>query len=108
MLYEFKSKAAGTVVMTQPIAEQLLAIIGKPPAPAGVFEPQALGPAIAALSAAVEKEKQAGTAGKTDKEKDDEGSEDPSKRIGLAQRAWPLIELFKAAQAARERVTWGV
>ena len=36
MLYEFKCKVAGTVVMTQPVAERLLAIIGKPPAPAGV------------------------------------------------------------------------
>ena len=56
MLYEFKSKAGGTVVMTQPVAEQLLGIIGKAPAPAGVFEPTHLPEAVRKLQAAVDAE----------------------------------------------------
>ena len=56
MLYEFKCKVAGTVVMTQPVAERLLKIIGKPPAPAGVFEPEHLASAIGALQSAVDRD----------------------------------------------------
>ena len=53
MLYEFRSKAGGTVVMTQPVAERLLEIIGKPPARAGVFEPDQLLAAITAIEASL-------------------------------------------------------
>ncbi len=106
MLYEFKSKAGGTVVMTQPVAESLLAIIGKPPGRAGVFEAEHLPAAIAALNGAIEQEKARGKPGSRDDE--DDPSVDPEKRIGLSQRAWPLIDLFKQAAAASQRVTWGV
>ena len=113
MLYEFKSKAAGTVVMTQPVAERLLGIIGKPPAPAGVFEPEHMAAAIAALQAAIEREavtrddKSVGTAGGKDETQDD-AQGDSSKHVSLKQRAWPLIDLMKAALAADQRITWGV
>lgn len=105
MLYEFKSKAGGTVVMTQEVGERLLAIIGKAAAAAGVFEPEHLPAAIRALQAAIDRERQAGPPPADD---DPEAGEDPARRIGLAQRAWPLLELFKAAVAANQRVTWGV
>lgn len=109
MLYEFKSKAAGTVVMTQPVAEKLLAIIGKPPGPAGVFEPAHLAAAIAALQSAVERDA-AGASGEPGANSDeDDAPTDPfTRHVGLKQRAWPLIDLMKAALAADKRVTWGV
>ena len=117
MIYEFKSKAAGTVVMTQPVAERLLGIIGKPPAPAGVFETEHMAGAITAQQAAIEREavtrndKGVGTAGgkhETQDETPDDAQDDSSKHVSLKQRAWPLIDLMKAALAAGQRVTWGV
>ena len=36
MMYKFKSRATGDVLMTQPVGERVLAIIGKPPAPQGI------------------------------------------------------------------------
>ena len=111
MLYEFKCKVAGTVVMTQPVAERLLKIIGKPPAPAGVFEPEHLAGAISALQATVQRE-QAGAAtndpDNRDEEEDSGSAQDGSKRISLKQRAWPLLDLMKTALAAGQRITWGV
>lgn len=104
MLYEFRSKAGGTVVMTQPVAERLLEIIGKPPARAGVFEPEQLRAAIAALEAAVAREQPA-----TVDDDDEQQSLPPMARaVSLRQRAWPLLELFRAALAREQRVTWGV
>jgi hypothetical protein len=103
VLYEFKSKAGGTVVMTQPVAEQLLDIIGKPPARAGVFEPGQLPAAIAALEAAVAREQPVSD------DDDEQQSVPPMARpVSLRQRAWPLLELFRAALAREQRVTWGV
>ncbi len=104
MLYEFRSKAGGTVVMTQPVAERLLEIIGKPPARAGVFEPEQLPAAIAAIEAAVAREKPVSV------DEDDEQQALPpmARAVSLRQRAWPLLELFRAALAREQRVTWGV
>ena len=104
MLYEFKSKATGPVVMTGPVAEQLLAIVGKEPGPKGIFTVEQLGPAIAALQAAVEREK-AEPAGAAD---DDERALDGPRAVSLAQRAWPLIDMLRDAQRAQQPVTWGV
>lgn len=109
MLYEFKCKVAGTVVMTQPVAERLLKIIGKPPAPAGVFEPEHLASAIGALQSAVDRD-QAGavTAGQANGDDEEESARDGSDRVSLKQRAWPLLDLMKTALAAGQRITWGV
>ena len=109
MIYEFKCKVAGTVVMTQPAAERLLKIIGKPPAPAGVFEPEHLPGAISALQAAVEREQAGAATSEPDNADNDEDSaSDASKRVSLKQRAWPLLDLMKTALAADQRITWGV
>ena len=108
MLYEFKSKAGGNVVMTQPVAERILAIIGKPPAAAGVFEPQHLPGAIAALQAEIAREAANGQANAGSNQEEEDTREEGAKRISLKQRAWPLLELMKAALAADQRITWGV
>lgn len=106
MLYEFKSKAAGTVVMTAPVAERLLAIVGKAAGPKGIFTVEQLGPAIAALQAAVERERSEAPPPADDG--DDDRTRDPSRAVTLAQRAWPLVDLLRAAQRAEQVVTWGV
>jgi hypothetical protein len=105
MLYEFKSKAAGTVVMTAPVAERLLEIVGKSAGPQGIFTVEQLGPAIAALQAAVERERAEAPPPADD---DDDRPRDPARAVTLAQRAWPLVDLLRAAQRAEQVVTWGV
>jgi cyclopropane-fatty-acyl-phospholipid synthase len=106
MLYEFKSKAAGTVTMTGPVAERLLGIVGKAPGPQGVFTVEQMGPAIAALEEAIAREK----AERGPDDADDDGPRDADGRraISLAQRAWPLLDLLRTARAAEQVVTWGV
>jgi hypothetical protein len=127
MLYEFKSKATGTVVMTGPVAERMLAIIGKDPAARGIITVEQLGPAIEALQQAVARERAEGMArgaaesttrgtvdhrqGAHDDPANDVGEDDrddPRRSVSLAQRAFPLIEMFTAARAADRDVTWGV
>ena len=103
MLYEFKSKATGTVVMTGEVAERLLAIVGKAPGRSGVFTVEQMGPAIAALQAAIALEKAESAPGEPE-----EPAADGRRPISLAQRAWPLIDMLRTAQAADKVVTWGV
>jgi hypothetical protein len=105
MLYEFKSKAAGTVVMTGPVAERLLAIVGKEPGPTGIFTVAQMPAALAALQAAVDLEKAEGPppAGTDDEPHPPDGP----RAVSLAQRAWPLMELLRAAHKADQPVTWG-
>ena len=110
MLYEFKSRATGTVVMTGPVAEQVLAIVGKAPGPQGIFTVEQLGPAIAALQAAVERERteRESDPRDADRHRDDEDEADRTPSISLAQRAWPLMDMLRAARAADQVVTWGI
>jgi hypothetical protein len=104
MLYEFKSRAAGTVVMTAAVAEQLLAIVGKAPGPRGIFTVEQMAPALAALQAAVDQEAMA-VAAEQETEPEDPRQPPP---IRLRQRAWPLMDLLRTAQAKGKDVTWGV
>jgi hypothetical protein len=103
MIYEFKSKATGSVVMTAPVAERLLAIVGKAPGPRGIFTVEQMGPAIDALQAAVEREKAEASGAD-----DDEQPRDGPRAVSLAQRAWPLIDMLRTARRAEQPVTWGV
>jgi hypothetical protein len=105
MLYEFKSKATGNVVMTGPIAERLLAIVGREPSAKGIFTVEQMPEAIAALQAAVEREK--AESGGADEDENGPPADGP-RAVSLAQRAWPLIDMLRTAHAAKQPVTWGV
>ena len=59
MLYKFKSKAAGDVVMLEETAHQVLRILGREPQAKGILEVAAMPAATAAIEAAVEEEEQA-------------------------------------------------
>jgi Domain of unknown function (DUF1840) len=101
MIYKFKSKAAGDVIMLGPNGDQMLRILGREPSAQGIVDVEQLGPAIAALRAAV-REAEAQAAAATD--------EDAASRnaVSLRQRLWPVIEMFERALAAKQPVVWGV
>ena len=100
MLYKFKSKATGDVIMLGPNGDQVLRIIGHESAAKGIIEVDAMPAAIAALRQAV---------------RDDEGAapgegEDKAggSKVQLRQRVWPVIDMLERALDAREPVVWGV
>jgi hypothetical protein len=101
MIYKFKSKAAGDVIMLGPNGDQMLRLLGREPAVKGIVDVDQLGGAIEALRAAVQADEQAAK----------DGEDDDAPRGGaitLRQRLWPVIELFKRSLRAREPVVWGV
>ena len=108
MLYEFKSRATGNLVVTQKVAERLLAIIGKAPGPTGIILPAQMPAVIEALEAAIAAERAHPQAEEADTDNDDDRDPERSPAITLAQRAWPLIDMLKTAAAAEREITWGV
>jgi len=108
MMYTFKCKAAGDLIMTQADGDRLLQIIGKASAAKGIIEVAAVSAAIQALEHAVDREQanhqQAGKQAPT--QPDDTPAEDDV--VELHQRIWPLIEMLKRARDEREVIVWGV
>ena len=103
MIYKFKSKATGDLVMLGPSGDQMLQIIGKSAAPKGIIESGAMPAAIAALEKAVADDEAERVRAEA------EGA--PPRRDGtvsLKQRAWPLIEMLRRAHSAEQDIVWGV
>ena len=98
MLYRFESRATRSVIMTQAVAERLLAVIGKPPGATGIITVAQMPQAIAALQAAVNAERAA--PGEAEQAEDVARERGEQAAVSLAQRAWPVIEMLKAALAA--------
>lgn len=110
MLYKFKSRAAGDVVMLEPHAQALLHIIGKDDRPKGIILPQEMPQALQALKDAAFADKQrAGQAEPAGKEPHPHPNDDATEaRITLAQRAWPLIHMMELSIAENREIVWGV
>jgi len=98
MIYKFRSRASGDLIMLGPDGDRLLGLIGRQPSPRGIIEPAAMAAAIAALESAVAADAAAAEA-------DDDAARPRS--VSLRQRAWPMIDLLKRALAAGEPVVWG-
>lgn len=107
MIYKFKSKASGDVIMMGPNGDEVLRVIGKSPAPKGIIEPAAMPAAIQAIEQAVaadeaqrkQAEAEAAVEGRKLSTRDG---------VSLRQRAWPLVDMMKRAHAADEEIVWGV
>ena len=107
MIYKFKSKAAGDVIMMGSAGDDVLRLIGKTPGATGIIEGAAMPAAIAAIESAVA----ADDAARAQAEKDaaTEGHKlGPREGVTLRQRAWPLAEMMKRSMAENADVVWGV
>jgi hypothetical protein len=101
MIYKFKSKATGDLIMLGPHGDQVLRLMGREPAATGIIEPAALAAALAALQDAVAAEAARAAEG-------DDTDTDQPRAVALRQRAWPMVEMLRRAQTADAAVVWGV
>lgn len=108
MLYKFKSKAAGDVVMLQQHAEALLHIIGKDDHPQGVLMPQDIPQALQALQQAALAEKERLRQAEPEAQAQHDDGRAPEERVLLAQRAWPLMHMMELSIAENREIVWGV
>ncbi|MBW8758851.1 MAG: DUF1840 domain-containing protein [Burkholderiales bacterium] len=100
MIYRFKSRATGDLIMTQPVGERVLGLIGKDAAPQGIIEVAQMAAAIGALESAVASESPRAAG-------DDDDGAGKGDRVSLRQRVWPMVEMMKRAMAEKEPITWG-
>jgi hypothetical protein len=110
-LVVFRSKAAGEIYMFPETARRIFEIIGKENAARGVISAEQVPAALARLTAAVEEEKaqlKAAERERDEAERRGEAQPPAEQPITLAQRAYPLIEMLRAAQRKNVDVTWGV
>jgi len=116
MLFEFKSRATGSVIMTADVGKKVLPLIGKTPDPKGIITVDQMPGAIAALEVACKREmeltaaarnKAKGTPPAQNDAAADQVDDDPH-LIGICQRVYPLIEMLKQSHKAGRDITWGV
>ena len=107
MLYKFKSKVAGDVIMLAASGDQVLRILGREPSPQGILEVAAMPAAMQAIEAAVVEDEQARQQAQAEAAAEDKPLA-PRDAVTLRQRAWPLLEMIKRSHAARADIVWGV
>jgi Domain of unknown function (DUF1840) len=109
-LIVFRSKAAGEIYMFAETAHRLLDILGKADSPRGVITAEQIPDALARLVAAVDAEKAQHAEDPREREETERRGETPAaeRPITLGQRAFPLIEMLRAAGKRNVDVTWGV
>jgi hypothetical protein len=105
MIYTFKSRAAADVIMRQPNAEQMFAIIGKEVTPQGVITVAQMPAALAALKAAIAVHEEAEALRAKDPSHHVEVEGDS---IRLRDRAAPFIELLTQSAMVGKDVLWGI
>ena len=109
MLYKFKSKASGDVIMLGPNGDELLRVLGREPAPRGILEVAHMDEALARIEAALAAEAQAGRDAAADEEPDEEEVAAREKaRVALRQRLWPIVDMIQRSRQAGEPIVWGV
>jgi hypothetical protein len=108
MLYRFKSKAAGDVVMLEPNGKQLLEILGKDPAGPGILLPQDMPAACEAIARAVAQDEAARAQRQAQAHDEDEACAAEAERVSLRMRAAPFLELVHHSQREKTEVVWGV
>jgi hypothetical protein len=107
MLYKFKSKAAGDLIMLDPNGRRVLQVIGKEPGPKGIILPEQMAAAIQALEAEVARE-EAQQRAAIDEAK--ARGENPPRfdPVSLRQRAQPFVEMLRRSEKAGAEIVWGV
>ncbi len=111
MLYKFKSKIDGDLIMLELHARHVLQIIGKEAGPQGIILPADMPAAMAALEQAIVRDEAAKlTASQTIKEAAGDLDANPvtADVVSLRQRTLPFINLLRSCHSANASIVWGV
>ena len=105
MLVTFRSQAYANITMFGDVAVKLLTMMGHSGTVPGAILAADVPAALDRLQKALAEDRSAAVAVPTDdaKEEDEEAKETP---VSLAQHAFPLLELLKAAAGAQRDVMW--
>lgn len=107
MLYKFKSKVTGDVIMLEPNGRRVLEVIGKDPGPKGIILPEQMPAAIRALEAAIDAEDKQHQA--MIEEAKAKGEVPPEfDQVSLRMRTVSFLDMLRRCSAAGRDIVWGV
>lgn len=113
MLVKFKSKAAADVVMYEEHAKLILDLLGKD-TKQGIITAEQAGPAITAIETEIERlNRLAAEEAKQNGAEQDDAYDDLEQAgqapvVKFSTRAYPLLEMLRAADKNKQPVVWGV
>lgn len=108
MLYRFKSRATGDLVMLEPTGRRLLEILGKDPSGPGIVTAAQIPDAVAALREAVQADEAERERRLSEAKDRDEELPEPTEQVSLRMRTAPFIEMLLHAGREETDVVWGV
>ena len=103
----FRSKAAADITMFAESARRIFEIIGRPESARGVITADQIPDALQRRTAAVEQEKAQHKASDAAANDESESKGMHARGVTFSQRAFPLMEMLRAAQKKGADVTWG-
>jgi len=113
MLIKFKSKAAADVLMYEEHVKHILGMLKKD-SKLGVITPAELPSAIARLEAEISESKKHPISEDVQRdvmahhgEDGDDNDHEPMQYVHFSTRAYPLLEMLRAAQKGNNDVMWG-
>lgn len=111
MLVTFKSKAAAEILMYEKHARPILDLLGKN-VTRGIITADEMPAAVARLEAEIEERRRREAAEQAERAAqaapDEEEPPPHAQPVSFATRAFPLLEMLRAAQKAKADVMWGV
>ena len=108
MLYKFKSKAAGDLIMLEPNGRRVLEIIGKDAGPKGIILPEEMAAATRALEDAIQREEAEQKAVIDDAKAKGQVPPRMESAVSLRQRAVPFLDMLRRCEQAGNEIVWGV
>ncbi len=118
---EFRSPASGGLFMMPETFQGICEVLDRPYSESGCWLPEDLAGVIEKIEKAVQREKEMlAEAQKRQRERelkgepgvslwpDEEEEKKEQEKVTFAMRAFPLLEMLRAAQAKKKKVMWGV
>lgn len=106
MIYKFKSRATGDLLMTEPVGRRLLEALGRDPSDQGIFEVADMPALMRRLEQAIEQEET--TLDEAEREAQAQGKTIRRPEVTLRQRLWPVREMMRRSHAEGHPIVWGV
>jgi Domain of unknown function (DUF1840) len=108
MLYKFKSKATGDLIMLEAAGRRVLEIIGKEAGPTGIITQAQIPQAIAALEQAIAMEEAAGAPHEDDARTEDSAAVGSGDSMSLRRRSKPMLDMLRRCLREEADIVWGV
>jgi hypothetical protein len=99
MLYKFKSKATGNLIMLEADGDRIMEIIGKSPSAKGIMEVDEMAQALLALEQATQSMLHSQTP---------DNNEEQRISVSLRQRAVPFMDMSRRCIKENHPIVWGV